>query len=153
MDDVLKLILFLFIFICQYYMLRNKGVMSHHPDFAVSHLFGYNDVFYIGSKGVLSNKELGSWIIDRSYDSLTLTKDTYSNVNSGSYTNMGCLLSQLLIVVRKYLKSDPLPRRYSADYHSDPNYLKNVLAKSNYSLSGFATLETNRTLLYMLIIL
>ena len=135
MDDVYKLILFLFILLFDYYMLRNVDISFHYPDFVVSHLFGYNDVFFIGAKGILS------------YDSLTVIKDTFNTQKTRSPSFSSSFVLSLLSVVRKYLKSDPLPRRYTSDYQSDPTYLKNVLARSNYSLSGFATLETNRIVL------
>ena len=147
MDDVYKLILFLFILLFDYYMLRNVDISFHYPDFVVSHLFGYNDVFFIGAKGILSQKELGGRIVDRSYDSLTVIKDTFNTQKTRSPSFSSSFVLSLLSVVRKYLKSDPLPRRYTSDYQSDPYYLKNVLARSNYSLSGFATLETNRIVL------
>lgn len=147
MDDVYKLILFLFIILFEFYMLRNVDISFHYPDFVVSHLFGYNDVFYIGAKGILSQKELGSRIVDKSYDTLTVIKDTFNNQKTRSSSSASSFVLSLLSVVKKYLKSDPLPRRYTSEYQSDPNYLKNVLARSNYSLSGFATLETNRMVL------
>lgn len=147
MDDVNKLILFLVIFLFQYYMLRNVDINFHDPDFAVSHLFGYNDVFYIGAKGFMSQKEIGSRIVDKSRDSLTVIKDTFNNQKTRSSSYSSSFVLSLLCVVRKYLKTDSLPRRYPSNYQSDPNYLENILVRSNYSLSGFATLETNRIVL------
>lgn len=146
MDNAYKLILFVLVFLFECYMLGNKGIVSHDPDLVVSHLFGYNDISYVNANGFLLNKELGTWIVDNSYDSLTVIKDTYNKLQDRSSTFSCRLILCLLFLVRKYFKSKSLPRRYTANYQSNPNYLKSVLSMSNYSLSDFATQEVNRSL-------